>query len=151
MTKHTFRTLLLMLLSLTVFTACDSDDDEDTTLTNTDLITAETWKGDEIRVPALDALNISYKDRLPDPKTMTIKFDRNGTYEAQYTLNGQSTKTTGDWEFTDNERKLSGNFFNFPSSEADIDELSATQLHLSTMITAPNIPIPVKAEVRLVR
>jgi len=143
------RYFLIFFLALVCFVSCDDDDDPEAS--RRELLTAETWRGDRILVSGADAATSPlFRGFVPDPKSMTIKFNDNGTYTGTYTLNGQARTSSGTWEFKDNERKITGNLFGL-ASEADIETLNDQNLHLRTKVDVPDFPLPVPVEIRLVR
>ncbi|MHA6248059.1 hypothetical protein ACXYMU_09000 [Pontibacter sp. CAU 1760] len=152
MNLTTLKPFLFAILFLTFLTACDKDSDEpEPEATETEKLTAGPWKGDRILVAGTDASAYPGAAGLvPDPKSITITFNADGTYSAVYTLNGQTVPASGQWEFTADEKKLIGNFFGF-SSEADVAVLNETSLVLKTSVDVPDFPFPVPVEMQFVR
>ncbi|MCC9168383.1 hypothetical protein [Pontibacter harenae] len=91
-----------------MLSSCTQDSDDDP-LSPTDLLVAETWYGDRILVAGLNinlTPGLSEKLALPDISTLTLSFNRNGTYEAFYTENNQPVSSTGQWQLTQNDTRL---------------------------------------------
>ncbi|MCC9168385.1 lipocalin family protein [Pontibacter harenae] len=146
----TIRSLLFALSILSFLTSCEKDE-EDSELSRTELLTAETWNGDRILIGGQDAADYPGAANLvPDPKSLRITFNTDGTFTGQYTQNGQTIPASGNWELSEDEQTITGDFFGL-ASEAEIETLTTSNLNLTTTVQLPNFPFPLPAELRLVR
>ena len=157
--KHVTTRSLLFIFAFSILgflTSCDKDDEEtEVEPSRTELLTADTWRGDKILVngletdsPILLALIPNIGVYVPDAKSIILTFNEDGTYTGQYTQGGQTIPANGEWEFTDNEEKISGNFFGL-TSEADVKDLTTSKLTLTTSTMYQGNSFPV--EIQLVR
>ena len=152
MKKLSLFSSLFTLLLLVSITACKKEDDKEPS--KTDLITAHSWQGEQVLVLGTDAAsNPFFSSLLPDITTMTLTFNRNGTYSASYVDNGQTIPISGNWEFRDNETSI---FFDLLTSfglneTLTIKELSADKLQFSTTVTVPGFPTSLPVDIHFVK
>ncbi|WP_114783254.1 hypothetical protein [Botryobacter ruber] len=146
-----FSSLFLVLLLLS-FSACQKEEDKEPS--KTDMITAHSWQGEQVLVLGTDvATNPLFSGLLPDITTMTLTFNRNGTYNASYVENGQTIPVSGNWEFRDNETSV---FFDllttFGLNETlSLKELSADKLQFSTTVNIAGFPGSLPVDVHFVK
>ncbi len=146
MKSISLRYLLILLLTLPVITACD-DDEGEPALTNTDILTAQTWQGEAVIVAGTDvSQNPDLLASLPDVRSLTLKFDADGTYVANFEVSGVETAQEGEWEFRNNEEVLYLDLLE--EYELNIDELTAERLELTTKVMYGTLAVP--AEVKFV-
>lgn len=148
MKKINLITLLFMMLCVMSLSSCSKDEVEPS---REELLTNGTWRGDKILVSGTDASQFPGAEGfVPDPSTITITFNKDGTYTGQFIQNGQTVPISGTWELSDDGKTLNANFFNL-SSDAKIEELGKNLLRLTTSVRVPNFPFPLPVEIRLVR
>lgn len=137
--------LFIIFLSLPVLTACDDDDDNSPS--KTELLTSKTWQGEAVFASGINITdNPELLNSIPDVRTLTLDFETDGTYTANYKEDGVDIKQDGDWEFRDNETVL--HFDLMADYKLTIGELSAERLTLTTMVNYQGFAVP--AEVRFV-
>lgn len=143
MNKKILFTHLLLLFTLAFFTACDKDDPD---LTKTDILVAETWKGDQVLVNGVDVSDrpevINEVGRI---KTARMKFDRNGTYRATYESNEGQEEETGTWEFNEDETTITFDLY------GEVNVVRLTDRNLDFMAKIPFQGVIFDAEVKFVK
>lgn len=149
MKKINLIALLFMMLCAITLSSCGKDDEVEPS--REELLTSGAWRGDKILVSGTDASQFPGAEGfVPDPSTITITFNKDGTYTGQFIQNGQPVPISGTWELSDDDKTLNANFFNL-SSEAKIEDLGKNILRLSTSVRVPNFPFPLPVEIWLVR
>lgn len=148
MKKINLIVLLFMTLCAMSLSSCSKDEVEPS---REELLTNGTWRGDKILLSGADASSFPGAEGfIPDPKSITINFNEDGTYVGQFTQNGQPVPLSGTWELSEDGNTLNANLFNL-SSEADVKELTNSKLTLTTSVRAPDFPFPIPVEIQLVR
>jgi hypothetical protein len=121
-------THLFLFLSLFILSSCDKDDPE---VTNTDMLVAQEWKGDQVLVNGVD---VSERKEVINEvgkiKTARMKFDRNGTYHTTYQNNDGQQEENGNWKFNDNETKMTFDLY----GEVNVTRLTSNNLDFTAKI-----------------
>ncbi|MCC9137690.1 lipocalin family protein [Pontibacter silvestris] len=116
----------LSLLTLTFISCSDDDNDEDTVEpSRVELLTAAIWNGNKIT-----SENPIATPLLPSAESITIKFNEDGTYVATFEYDNTPYEVPGNWELTDDTIVLNLGLGDYMFREADITELTSTNLTL---------------------
>ncbi|WP_161888061.1 hypothetical protein [Pontibacter russatus] len=165
MTKQ-LRPLLLALLTLPLFVACDRhEEDKEVGPSKTELLTAHPWQGDKVLMMGIDVTQTgAIPPDAPDVRTLRLTFHEDNTYIAE----SEGLTFDGDWRFNEDETKIYFDFLGL--SEADVNELTEENLHLGTSVSKGQVELladllnvdlgpirnlpdgtPIKVEIRLVK
>ncbi|MFD2999423.1 hypothetical protein ACFS7Z_03540 [Pontibacter toksunensis] len=126
--KH-LHLLWIIALALPFLTAC-KDDKEIPAPSNTELLEAHEWKGDQLLVMGINVSETGVNPgSIPDIKTTRLTFKKDNTYIAK---NGSGPMMEGKWRFNADETKININFLGL--SEFDVKELDEENLNLGTSI-----------------
>ncbi|GAB3203277.1 hypothetical protein ABID22_000933 [Pontibacter aydingkolensis] len=124
------RLLPLLLLLLTVaFTSCDKDKDEDPAPTNTDFLTAGTWKGFGIYYAGQNLTNEFAEDGY-DMTKYSLRFEKNGNFTETY----DGSSSPGKWEFANNEKTILLNKGTSDEFPLTVNKLDAQELYIEYTI-----------------
>ncbi|MEJ8800683.1 hypothetical protein [Pontibacter sp. H249] len=138
-------TLLFALLTLTVFTACSKDDDPDP-ITNTDLLVAHEWRGDKVLAAGIDVSNRpEITGQIGQIKTVRLKFNEDGTYNATYTSGMGEQSESGQWSFNEDETRLTFDLV----GNVEVEKLTEDSLDLATKIPFQNMTFD--AEIKFIK
>lgn len=150
MKKINYLLYLFLIVALPLLSSCDDDDDDDAEPTTEDMLTAEEWRGDQVRAFGVDVTeDEDVVDLLFDFKTMRLKFNSDGTYTATYQdTDGANVTETGSWELSADETQLT--FDLVDEGTVDIDLLTDSELRLTTEVELPDLPTT-EVELRFVR
>lgn len=137
--------LLILLFILPALTACDKDDDPGAS--REELLTSNTWQGEAVFASSIDVTdNPELLNTFPDIRTLTLKFDTDGTYTANYIENGAAVTQEGLWEFRENQTVL---YFDLMADyRLKIGELSANRMLLTTTIDYQGFDVPAEVHFR---
>lgn len=134
-TKH-LQLLFVIALALPFFTACKKDT-EYVAPSNTELLAAHEWKGDQVLMMGMNILETGGAQQgIPDFRTVRLTFHRDNTYVA---VNDEGTTFNGEWRFNDDETKIHFDFLGF--EEFDVKKLTDEDLHLSTRISISQLTL----------
>ena len=122
--------LLFALLTLTLFSGCGKDDDPGPT-TKTDLLVAHEWRGDQVMVNGIDVSNRpEVTGQIGQIKTVRLKFNRDGTYNATFTSGLGEQTQNGTWTFNEDETKMTFELY----GEVDVKRLTENNLDFTAKI-----------------
>lgn len=135
--------LFILLLMLPAIAACDKDDDPG--VSREELLTTKTWQGDAVFATGVNITdNPELLKTFPDIRTLTLKFETDGTYTANYIENGSPVTQVGEWELRENRTVL---FFDLMAAyRLKIGELNQKRMILTTTVQYENVSVP--ADVR---
>lgn len=135
--------ILILLFALPALTACDDDDDPG--ISREELLTSRTWQGDAVFATGVDITdNPELLNTFPDIRTLTLKFETDGTYTANYTEDGAPVTKVGVWELRENKTVL---YFDLMAAyRLKIRELNSERMILTTNVQYESITVP--ADVR---
>lgn len=138
--------LLLLLVAIPFFfSSCKKDKDVEPP-TNTDLVVAHEWHGEQVLVGGMDvSARPEIKDMLLDIKSTRLTLRRDGTYTAVYEQAGSMQTTTGTWTFKENETII---YFDL-LGDLIIDKLTTTNMNLIANVNRDGAVF--NAEVRFVK
>ncbi|AKD04514.1 hypothetical protein POKO110462_06970 [Pontibacter korlensis] len=92
--------MLMTVVCLFTFSACN-DDDEDDVSPNVSLLTGERWTGSAVFINGEDRTEEFEQEYEIDITQYTSQFERDGTYTDRYNGN---VLVDGTWEYGNNER-----------------------------------------------
>ncbi|WP_299708167.1 hypothetical protein [uncultured Pontibacter sp.] len=125
--------------------SCKKDKDVEP-LTNTDLLVAHEWRGQQVLVGGMDVSERpEIKDMLLDIKSTRLTLRRDGTYTAVYEQAGSMQTTTGEWSLKENETIINFDLL----GDLKIDELTTTNMNLIASVERDGVVF--NAEVRFVK
>lgn len=135
--------IFTLLISLSLLPACDKDDVPGAS--REELLTTKTWQGDAVFATGVDITdNPELLNTFPDIRTLTLKFETDGTYTANYTENGAPVTKVGAWELRENQTVL---YFDLMAAyRLKISELNSERMVLTTNVQYESITVP--ADVR---
>ena len=160
------RPLLLALLTLPLFIACNRhEEDKEVGPSKTKLLTAHPWQGDKVMLMGIDVTQTgAIPPDAPDVRTLRLTFHEDNTYIAE----SEELTFDGEWRFNEGETKIYFDFLGL--GEADVNELTEQNLHLGTSVSKQQVdmladllnvdlgPIknlpdgtPIEAEIRLIK
>ncbi|PRY15412.1 hypothetical protein CLV24_10233 [Pontibacter ummariensis] len=136
-----------LLVSLSLLVSC-KDDEEDSGLPRSELLTAGEWQGDRV---LLNGINVSnrpeIKGALLDIVTLRLKFDEDGTYQANYADgSGQRQYVEGEWALSEDEKIL--RFDLFKDNELEIDKLTTSEFDLTSEVEYNNTSWNVEVQLK---
>lgn len=158
--------LLLALLTLPLFIACDRhEEDKEVGPSKAELLTAHVWQGDKVLLMGIDVTQTgAIPPDAPDVRTLRLTFNEDNTYFAE----SEGLTFDGDWRFNEDETKIYFDFLGI--SEADVNELTEENLHLGTSVSKGQVELlanllnadlgpirnlpdgtPIEVEIRLVK
>ncbi|GAB3203276.1 hypothetical protein ABID22_000934 [Pontibacter aydingkolensis] len=145
MIRKELYTLFFALLTLTFFAGCGKDDDPGP-VTKTDLLVANEWKGDQVQVNGIDVSNRpEVTGQIGQIKTVRLKFEKDGTYNARFTTSMGEQTQSGNWSFNEDETKMTFELY----GEVDIKTLTENNLDMTSKI--PFQGVQFNAEVMFVK
>ena len=135
--------LFILLLALPALISCDKDDAPGAS--REELLTTKTWQGNAVFATGVDITdNPELLNTFPDIRTLTLKFETDGTYTANYTENGSPVTQVGEWELRENKTVL---FFDLMAAyRLKIAELNQKRMILTTNVEYESVTVP--ADVR---
>ncbi|HMT73857.1 MAG TPA: lipocalin family protein [Chitinophagaceae bacterium] len=138
MQKQIFRfPLYISLLMLLITAACQKEDEEDT-LTKTELIVSSGWKFDKATAGVYGDIS-AYIDACYKDNVITFSTGGTGTVNEATVVCAPSTAGSFTWSFTNNETTLNTSSALFPGGAGNftIVSLNETNLVLSMPFTIP--------------
>lgn len=138
MQKQIFRfPLYISLLMLLITAACQKEDEEDT-LTKTELIVSSGWKFDKSTAGVYGDIS-AYIDACYKDNVITFSTGGTGTVNEATVVCAPSTAGSFTWSFTNNETTLNTSSALFPGGAGSftIVSLNETNLVLSMPFTIP--------------
>lgn len=122
--------LFFALLALSFFTGCGKDNDPEP-ITKTDQLVAHEWRGDQVQVNGIDVSNRpEVTGQIGQIKTVRLKFNRDGTYNATFTSGLGEQTQNGTWTFNEDETKMTFELY----GEVDVKTLTENNLDLTAKI-----------------
>lgn len=145
MMKKQLYPILFALFTLTFFTGCGKDDDPGP-VTKTDMLVAHEWRGDQVMVNGIDvSTRPEVTGQIGEIKTVRLKFEEDGTYNATFTSALGPQTQAGNWSFNEDETKLTFELY----GETDVKTLTENNLDLTAKI--PFQGVMFNAEVMFVK
>ncbi|MFD2245296.1 hypothetical protein [Pontibacter ruber] len=127
MNKFRLLSFLFAAFMLLTLASCGKDDDAEPS--KRDLLTAQTWRGDKLYIDGVEATNNPYViDYFIDIKGTTLKFEKDRTYTAIYTVGDEKETESGTWDLKNNDQQIA---FAFLSQDTDIKRLTKDNLDIA--------------------
>jgi hypothetical protein len=135
--------LIISFFTFSALTSCDKDDDPG--VSREELLTSKVWQGNAVFATGIDITdNPELLNTFPDIRTLTLKFETDGTYTAEYIENNSPVTQVGEWEFRENQTVL---YFDLMAAyKLKIGELNSKRMILTTNIEYESVTVP--ADVR---
>lgn len=136
MMTEQLRLLLIALITLPLFIACNRHDDEEVEPSKTALLVAHAWQGDKVLMMGIDVTKTgAIPPDAPDVRTLRLTFNDDNTYMAE----SETLTFEGDWQFNEDETKIYFDFLGL--GEVDVKELTGDNLHLGTSVSKGQIAL----------
>lgn len=127
---RTIQNLLFILIALFSLAACSKKGDPKPK-TQTDLLVAHEWRGDQVQVNGIDvSARPEVTSQIGHIKTVRLKFNADGTYTATFTNNIGAQTQTGKWSFNQDKTKLTFELY----GEVEVKRLTENNLDLTAKI-----------------
>lgn len=145
MKTNPYNFLLILLLALSVMTAC-KDNKGDTEPSKREMLAAQEWQGKALLANGINVTDQPLLGTLPDVRTLTLNFETDGTYTATYMDEGKMISQNGKWEFRENETILYLDLSFLEAYKLFIKELTSERLNLTstTVYSGFNVPVEVQ-------
>ena len=142
--------IVILAISVLVFSACKKDSDNDKPKTNTDLLTQASWKFSSASASGFGDVSSQVPDCYKD-NIYTFVADGTGSTDESTNVCSPSTAGAFTWSFMNNETTLhvSTPLFTGGSSDFTIMTLNETNLIVSQTMTIAPLP-PTAVEVTFV-
>jgi len=133
-----FTLYLILFLSFNFLVSCKDDDDAQPEPSKTEIITSGEWKGDKVLLNSIDvALIPGVGENANTFQTLRLTVREDKTYTAVFQANGQQHTYEGNWEFNQDETKITLDNI----GEMDIKRLTMSNMDLTTTIDVDNLAL----------